>query len=42
MAAVILSIFWAGWHIPLYSFAIGLNTQSVVRTPFRTVSPGTS
>jgi len=42
LAGVILSLFWAGWHIPLSWFAIGLNTQSVVLTPFGTVSPGIS
>jgi membrane protease YdiL (CAAX protease family) len=33
MAAIILSLFWAGWHIPLFSFAIGLKRMGLVALP---------
>jgi hypothetical protein len=29
LAAFILSLFWAGWHIPLFSFAIGLKSMGL-------------
>jgi uncharacterized protein len=29
LAALILSLFWAGWHIPLFSFAIDLNSMGL-------------
>jgi membrane protease YdiL (CAAX protease family) len=30
LAALILSLLWAGWHIPLFSFAIGLNSMGLI------------
>jgi membrane protease YdiL (CAAX protease family) len=30
VAAIILSLFWAGWHIPLFSFAMGLRSMGLV------------
>jgi uncharacterized protein len=29
-AALILSLFWAAWHIPLFSFVLGFNTMGLV------------
>jgi membrane protease YdiL (CAAX protease family) len=33
VAALVLSIFWAGWHIPLFAFAMGLKGMGLVAIP---------
>ena len=33
LAAIILSLFWAGWHIPLFSFAMGLKSMGLAAVP---------
>ncbi len=33
MAALILSFFWAAWHLPLFSFAMGLKSMGFVGVP---------
>jgi uncharacterized protein len=32
-AALVLSLFWAAWHIPLFSFVRGFNTMGLVAIP---------
>jgi membrane protease YdiL (CAAX protease family) len=32
-AALILGLFWAAWHIPLFSFAMGLKNMGLVAIP---------
>ena len=32
-SALILSLFWAGWHIPLFSLAMGLKGMGLVGVP---------
>ena len=32
-AALILSLFWAAWHIPLFSFVMGFDTMGLVAIP---------
>jgi uncharacterized protein len=32
-AALILSVFWALWHLPLFSFATGLESMGLVVVP---------
>jgi membrane protease YdiL (CAAX protease family) len=33
VAALILSLFWAGWHIPLFTFAMGLKSMGLAAVP---------
>ena len=33
LAALILSLFWAAWHIPLFSFAMGLKSMGLAVLP---------
>jgi len=33
LAALILSLFWAAWHIPLFLFAMGLKSMGLVAIP---------
>jgi membrane protease YdiL (CAAX protease family) len=32
-AALILSLFWAAWHVPLFSFAMGLKSMGLTAVP---------
>jgi membrane protease YdiL (CAAX protease family) len=33
VAALILSLFWAAWHVPLFSFAMGFKSMGLVAIP---------
>jgi len=33
LAALILSLFWAAWHVPLFSFAMGLKSMGLAGVP---------
>ena len=33
LAALILSLFWAGWHVPLFTFALGLQSMGLTAVP---------
>jgi CAAX protease family protein len=33
VASLILSLFWAAWHLPLFSFATGLKSMGLAAVP---------
>ena len=33
LAALVLSLFWAAWHVPMFSLAVGLGSMGLAAVP---------